>query len=304
MKNMANVDGTISPLEDAKISILDRGFLYGDSVYEVFSTHNGVIHLCEEHFDRLKNSASLTKMKITQSVDFLLKEIKQTAKAANINKGEEIYIRLTVTRGTGKIDLDPRTERKTSYAIIIQKSPQWDNRFYSEGIRLAIPKIRRNSIYTLEPNIKGGNYLNNVLALGQAKELGADDALICNLDSYITECSNSNIMFLIKGELFTPDLSVGNLQGTTKNTLINICKKYSIPVSHSLLKVQDIKEAEEAFILSATRGVMPVYWIRKEDGEKIHFPSGGGTITKKLHSLYQESLTQYSKSFKIYSIFS
>lgn len=301
---MANVDGTISSIEDAKISILDRGFLYGDSVYEVFSTHNGVIHLCEEHFARLKNSASLIRMNITHSNDFLLEEIKRTAKEANINQGEEIYIRLTVTRGSGKIDLDPTVENKSSYAIIIQKTPKWDSRFYAEGICLAVPKIRRNSIHSLEPNIKGGNYLNNVLALGQAKELGADDALICNLDSYITECSNSNVVFLIKGELVTPDLSVGNLQGTTKNALINICKRHSINFSHALLKEEDINKAEEAFILSATRGVMPVLWVRKESGEKIDFPEGGGLTTKKLQSLYKGSLDQYAVSFKKYSIFS
>src|SRR4029079_18952865 len=105
LRRMANVNGVITPREDARISILDRGFLYGDSVYEVFRTYDGVPLFCEEHFDRMDNSARLIHMKISQSRDEMLDEMRRTAAEANIPKGTDIYIRWHVTRGTGALDL-------------------------------------------------------------------------------------------------------------------------------------------------------------------------------------------------------
>ena len=99
---MANVNGVITPLEEARISILDRGFLYGDSVYEVFRTYSGVPLFCHEHFERMENSARLIAMTISQSREEMLDQIRRTAAEANIPAGQDIYVRWHVTRGTGR----------------------------------------------------------------------------------------------------------------------------------------------------------------------------------------------------------
>src|SRR5919106_1402459 len=129
VRRMANVNGDITPLEDARISVLDRGFLYGDSVYEVFRTYSGVPLFCHEHFDRMENSARLVHMKISQ----------------------------------------PRDE--------------W----------LAVTRVRRNPVEALSPDIKSGNYLNNILGVAEAVELAADDCLMLNPAGVLTEASNSNV---------------------------------------------------------------------------------------------------------------
>src|SRR6476620_8647094 len=131
---MANVNGEITPLEEARISILDRGFLYGDSVYEVFRTYDGVPLFCDEHFERMDNSARLIHMKISQSREEMLDEMRRTATAANIPKSTDIYIRGHVTRGTGALDLVPARDLVSSFAIILKEVPKWKPEFYSHGM--------------------------------------------------------------------------------------------------------------------------------------------------------------------------
>ena len=123
---MANVNGEITPLEEARISILDRGFLYGDSVYEVFRTYAGVPLFCHEHFDRMDNSAQLIAMKISQSREELLEEMRRTAAAANVPEGQDIYVRWHVTRGTGALDLVPAADLTSTFVIILKEVPKWN----------------------------------------------------------------------------------------------------------------------------------------------------------------------------------
>src|SRR5436190_6305427 len=124
MLRMANVNGEITPLESARISILDRGVLYGDSVYEVFRTYDGVPLFCHEHFDRMENSARLIHMKISQTRDQMLDEMRRTAAAANVPKGTDIYVRWHVTRGSGALDLAPSRDLVSSYVIIVKEVPR------------------------------------------------------------------------------------------------------------------------------------------------------------------------------------
>lgn len=154
MQATANVDGVITPAKEAKISIFDRGFQYGDSVYEVTRTYDGVPFFVEEHFDRLENSARLARMKISQSREFLTEEIKKTIQASGARKGEDVFIRYTVTRGTGPLDLDPATAGKTSYVILVKEIPPWNPEFYKTGMVIAVPETVRNSPRALDPNIK------------------------------------------------------------------------------------------------------------------------------------------------------
>src|SRR6188472_30675 len=288
LRRMANVNGHITPLEEARISILDRGFLYGDSVYEVFRTYDGVPLFCHEHFDRMDNSARLIHMKISQSREKMLEEIRRTAAAANVPKGTDIYVRWHVTRGTGALDLVPSRDLVSTYVIILKEVPKWKPEFYSSGMRLAVTCVRRNPVEALSPDIKSGNYLNNILGVAEAIEMGADDCLILNPAGLLTEASNSNVVFVIDDKLVTPSVGSGVLRGITKAAIAKFAEEIGYPLREVKLPSAQLSKATECFATSATREVMPVASVRLESGEWREFPAGGGDITRKVAKAYKD----------------
>ena len=149
---MTNVDGRITRTEDARVPVLDRGFLYGDSVYEVFRTYSGVPLFFDEHWSRLENSARLARMRISQSREAITEEIRRTVHATGAPEIErDVYVRYTITRGEGPVDLYARPDLHTRYVVIVKEIPAWNPEFYSTGMRAAIPRVRRNPIDALDP---------------------------------------------------------------------------------------------------------------------------------------------------------
>lgn len=293
LRRMANVNGEITPLEDARISILDRGFLYGDSVYEVFRTYSGVPMFCHEHFERMENSARLIHMKISQSREEMLEEIRRTAAAANVPKETDIYVRWHVTRGTGALDLVPAWDLVSTYVIILKEVPKWKPEFYSRGMRLAVTHVRRNPVEALSPDIKSGNYLNNILGVAEAIELGADDCLMLNPAGLLTEASNSNVCFVIDGKLVTPSVESGVLRGITKAAIARFGEEIGCPLREMKIPLAELSKATECFATSATREVMPVASVRLANGEWREFPAGGGEITRKVANAYKDFVNRY-----------
>jgi branched-chain amino acid aminotransferase len=297
MQATANVDGKITPAKEATISIFDRGFQYGDSIYEVTRTYDGVPFFLAEHFDRLENSARLARMKITQAREFLTDEIKRTLTASGAKKGEDVFIRYTITRGVGPLDLDPATSPKTSYVILVKEIPPWNPEFYKTGMTLAVPVTVRNSPRALDPNIKSGNYLNNILCVAEARELGADDALIMSLDGKLTECSNSNVAFVIGNEIRTPKheprTNTGNLRGLTRTLIGQLADRAGLGYSEAAMLPADVEQAAECFVSSATREVMPVQAVILPGGKRVEFPKGGGAATKKIQAEYARYVKDY-----------
>ena len=240
LQRMANVNGQITPLDEAKISVLDRGFLYGDSVYEVFRTYSGVPLFCHEHFDRMDNSARLIHMTISQSRDEMLDEMRRTATAAEVPPGQDIYVRWHVTRGTGALDLVPARDLHSSFVIILKEVPSWKPEFYSRGTTLAVTRVRRNPVEALSPDIKSGNYLNNILGVAEAVDLGADDCLMLNPAGIVTEASNSNVFFVIDGELVTPNAESGILRGITKAAIQRLSAEQGFTVHEARHPASDL----------------------------------------------------------------
>ena len=177
---IANVNGIVSSIENARVSVMDRGFLYGDSIYEVLTTIKGTPLFFDEHWDRFNNSAKLINLDIKISKEELFFEINKLFLVDSLPRNVYFYIRYIITRGEGEIDLFPDTNLESNLIIIAKEIRSWPKKFYDEGIKLAIPKIKRNSTNSLNPNIKGGNYLNNILGLIHSRQLGADDCLMLN----------------------------------------------------------------------------------------------------------------------------
>ena len=145
-ESMTNVDGVITRTAEARVPVLDRGFLYGDSIYEVFRTYKGVPLFYEEHWQRFQNSAALTRMQIGLTLDELTAAIRATIAATGAPRlGADVYVRYVVTRGEGPVDLFPSPELKNRYVVIVRTVPSWAPELYSRGVSVAVAGTRRNS---------------------------------------------------------------------------------------------------------------------------------------------------------------
>lgn len=277
------INGKFTPPEEAMVSIFDRGFLYGDSVYEVTLTYEGIPFLMEEHLERLTNSARGIGMELDWSHDHLRGLIYQGLKKLGHDRQ---YIRIIVTRGGGEIGLDPNLSDGQNLFIIFRELPLQPEKYYKDGVSLITAEIIRNPKRAVDPNVKSGNYLNNVLAISQAKDKGAYDAIMLNSKGHVTESTSANIWIVENGIFKTPPLEAGLLGGITRGTLLRIGKENGLSMSEENLSPEQIRSAQEVFITSSTREVMPV---TKVDGQVI---GNGlpGEQTQKLHQLYRDNI--------------
>ena len=296
VKAVGYIDGVIDSLEEIRIPVMDRGFLYGDSIYEVFRSYEGIPFMFDAHYERLLNSARLSMMKISQTREEIIEAIRLTLDQADIQPGEDIYVRYQITRGEGPVDLYPDPSLQTRLIIIVKPVPQWNPVFYSEGMKVAVTHLERNSVNSLDPNIKGGNYLNNILALSEARELGADDCVMLDAEGMVTECSNSNIWFVMNDQLVTPE--VGNLQGLTRKSLVELLTQAGEQEIERAIHYSELAYASECFVTSATREVMPVKSLLLPEGHLVKFPLGGGEKTRRCMGLYQEMLNTFIEQNK------
>jgi branched-chain amino acid aminotransferase len=293
----------ITPTADARVPVMDRGFLFGDSIYEVFRTYDGVPLFYEEHWRRLENSASLIHLNIGFSRDAVTEQIRATVRASGAADAKrDVYVRFTVTRGDGPMDLLPSREARTRLVVIVKEVPAWNPIFYSRGVNVAVVGTRRNPRVALDPNIKGGNYLNNVLGVMEARAAGADDCLMLSEAGLITEASNSNVFFVIDGELVTPSQTAANLRGLTKAAIHDACKTNGLATREVEIGGRDVPRASECFLSSATREVMPVHTLRMENGGMKTFPEGGGTITQRVRGYYREHVERYVREHAALSL--
>jgi len=274
-----NIGGVIGAPDDLRVSPLDRGFLYGDSVYEVVRTYEGVPFAMPEHLDRLDRSAQRLGIRLPAR-DELIREVWRTIRAAG---HAESYCRIVVTRGSGPITLDPTTAGEPLTVILVKPYEPFPDWTYERGIRVAIPQIRRTSPTSLDPAIKSGNYLNSVLALGEARAAGCDDALMLDAEGHVAEATSSNVFVVTDDAVSTPALDVGLLAGVTRGLLIELMRQHGIRCVERAIGVGEVKGADEVMLTSTLREVQPVAEVA---GKRI---GGGvpGPVTKRLGALFQ-----------------
>ena len=267
--------------EEAKISVFDRGFLYGDSVYETIGTAYGRLFAAKDHLVRLERSAERIGLRAPPRAD-IEKAIAETIAAAG---NPESRVRVMLTRGAGKLDLDPASSDDTQLIVIVFPLGAPTPEMYDKGVAVAIVSITRNNPRAMDPAVKSGNYLNNVLALGEARRRnGAYEAILCADDGCIAEGSTSNIFIVREGEIWTPPPAVGILDGITRAKVLQLCRDNGVAFQERRFSPDDLRGADEAFITSATRGVLPVTVVDEK-------PVGGGApgpVTRRLMSLYDQ----------------
>ncbi|MBI5528616.1 MAG: aminotransferase class IV [Deltaproteobacteria bacterium] len=206
MPTLVNIDGTIFGRDEAKVPVFDRGFLFGDSVYEVLRTYGGRLFAFDMHMDRLDRSARQISFKLPFSRGRLRREIRRTAEAAG---NPESYIRVVVTRGSGKISMDPVHARHPCTIVIVERLDPPPAELARRATEAALVARRRNPKNSLSPSIKSGNYLNNVLAQIEARAAGAEEAIMLNTSGYVAEGTVFNVFMVKRGVVHTPPLSAG-----------------------------------------------------------------------------------------------
>ena len=218
---LCNVEGKLVPPDQAVVPVLDRGFLYGDSVYEVVRTYAGRPFELERHLARMEKTAERIGLTLPRR-EVVLTELQRTLDAAG---NVESYARIVITRGIGEFGLSPLLARGQNRLIVIVRplTPPAEEQ-YQRGLQMAIARTRRNPPQALDPALKTGNYLNNILALREAHEAGADDAILLDLSGRVTEGTTSNVFFVQRGVLVTPPLALGMLEGVTRGLFIEIAR--------------------------------------------------------------------------------
>lgn len=276
-----HIGGRVCVPEDAKISVFDRGFLYGDSVYETIGTAYGKLFAARDHLVRLERSAERIGLRAPPRAD-IEKAIRDTIAAAG---NAESRVRVILTRGAGQLDLDPASTDDTQLIVIVFPLGAPTPEMYAKGVAVAIVSITRNNPRAMDPAVKSGNYLNNVLALGEARRRsGAYEAILCADDGCIAEGATSNVFIVHDGEIWTPPPAVGILDGITRAKVIDLCRDNRLPFLERRFSPDQLRDADEVFITSATRGVLPVTRV----DEKPVAAGVPGPVTRRLIELYDQ----------------
>jgi branched-chain amino acid aminotransferase len=281
------VNGVISDRESAVISVFDRGFLYGDSVYEVLRTSGARPVDLERHLERLRRSAERIEITMPHAGE-LGGAISDTLKAA---ENPESYLRIIVTRGGGPITLDITAPGKPSLLLIAAPLAPPAAELYETGASLAIVGVERTSRRAFDPSVKSGNYLNNIMALAEARRAGAYEAIMCSPDGRVAEGSTSNLFVLQSGRLVTPALATGLLAGITRQRVMELARGAGLEAEEGDLRPDEVRAAAEAFITSSIRGVMPVATV---DGRAIG-DGKPGPATRRLMELYAGFLADVAR---------
>jgi branched-chain amino acid aminotransferase len=276
------INGKFYEKKDAKISVFDHGFLYGDGVFEGIRTYNRLVFKLREHLDRLFESAHSIMLKVPLAKEQLVRAVIQTLKANNL---KDAYIRLVVTRGEGDLGLDPRKCRdRSSIIIIADKIALYPERLYKEGLKVITVPTVRNLPEALNPQIKSLNYLNNILAKIEAANAGYEEAIMLDSLGYVAECTGDNIFIVKRNHLYTPPQCMGTLRGITRDAVLDLAREGKIPVHEHVLTRHELYISDECFLTGTAAELIPVV---KVDGRTIG-DGKPGEMTLKLMKKFKE----------------
>ena len=278
------LNGHFIPREQALVSVFDHGFLYGDGIYETMRAYEGTIFLLKRHLARLKRSARAISLKLPLSLDGISDSLNESLR---VNKLQNAYIRLHISRGPGEIGLDPALCSVPTMVIVSKPFHDYPTEYYSNGVSVAIVKTRRNHPLALDPAIKGTNFLNNILAKIEAIKAGAYEGIMLNWQGYVAEGTISNIFMVKKGVLYTPHFRMGILEGVTRDLVLRLAKRAKLAVRESGILPKELRTADECFITNTTMEIMPVTRIDK----KAVGSGCPGPVTEVLLQAYKKEVS-------------
>lgn len=249
------INGTHYDKDDAKISVYDHGLLYGDGVFEGIRSYGGKVFRLDEHLDRLWDSARAILLEIPMTKEAMAAAIVETLQ---LNKIEDGYIRLVITRGAGTLGLDPNRTSNPQVIIIADCISLYPEEFYQQGLELVTASTIRNHPAALSPRIKSLNYLNNILAKIEGQQAGCVEALMLNTKGEVAECTGDNIFIVRGSELLTPPKDAGILEGITRGVVIELGAEAGLTVHQTPMTRHDVYIADECFLTGSAAEVVPV----------------------------------------------
>jgi branched-chain amino acid aminotransferase len=292
---VVNVDGRVVPPADARVSVLDRGFLYGDSVYEVVRTYGGRPFELGPHLSRLAHSADRIGLGLRWPAERTAAELSRTLAAAQAlpaasvdpaaapwNVGEW-SARIVMTRGAGELGLDPALAAEPLAVIIVRDAAAPPLRAYQDGVAVAFAGHRRPPPDAVDPSAKTGAHLLHVLAVKEARAAGAHEALLLDGQGFVTEGSSSNLFVVRQGRLATPPPGAGILEGVTRRAVLALARAEGVPVDEVALRPEEVEGADEVFITSTLREILPVVRV----GARVVGHGRPGEVTARLHRAFR-----------------
>jgi len=269
------LNGKLLPEEEAKISVFDRGLLYGDGIFEGIRIYDGRIFKLDEHIERLYFSAKAIMLEAPLNFYDMKNAIIQTVRS---NKLKDGYIRLLVTRGSGDLGLNPARCKIPTLVIIASKIALYPESLYEKGLDVITASTRRNLPESVNPAIKSLNYLNNIMAKIEANNAGVPEALLLNQEGFVSECTGENIFIAAGKTVITPPVSAGVLCGITRSAIKDICSRLNIEFRETNFTRYDIFNADEAFLSGTAAEIVPVVSLDK----RIIGNGKPGEITKSI----------------------
>ncbi|MBI5753419.1 MAG: branched-chain-amino-acid transaminase [Hydrogenophilales bacterium] len=257
------LNGQLTPLEEARISVFDHGLLYGDGVFEGIRFYRGHAFRLDAHLGRLYRSAAALRLTIPYDRAALTAAVQETITAFHAQDG---YLRLVITRGEGRLGLDPASCAKANTFILAGHLALVCEATRNAGARLIIAATRRLGPDGLDPRIKSLNYLNHILARMEAGNAGADEAILLNAQGRVAEGTADNIFIVRDGTLLTPPAADGALEGITRAVMLELAAALRIPARETSLAPYDLYTADEAFLTGTGAELIPV---REVDGRAL-----------------------------------
>jgi branched-chain amino acid aminotransferase len=283
MAAMVNVNGRISDEHEAVISVFDHGFLYGEGIYETLRTYDGRLFLYDRHMRRLRNSARMIDLVVPFTDEELARQISDTITATTLD-GKEAYVRVLVTRGVGELTYDLKATPTPSWVIIVKALVEPPAEIYKRGCKVVLVDIVRNYPKSVNPMIKSNNLMNQALAAQRAFARGAFDAVMRNYRGELTECATSNLFIVRNGTVLTPPVECGLLPGITRELIFEVGRDVEIEVREQVLRDDDLFDADEAFLTSTTRELVPIVAV----DERAIGTGKPGAITSKLLKAFRD----------------
>ncbi|QDT55286.1 Branched-chain-amino-acid aminotransferase [Caulifigura coniformis] len=274
------VNGALLPKEQAVVSVFDHGLLYGDGVFEGIRVYGGKVFLLGEHIERLYESARAIRLVMPISPAEMTAAVEKTVAANGIRDG---YVRLVVTRGSGSLGLDIRKTSDPQVIVIADTISLYPAELYEKGMQIITASTIRNHPAALSPRIKSLNYLNNILAKIEATDAGAPEAIMLNHKGDVAECTGDNLFLVKKGELLTPPVDSGVLDGVTRRAVMRLAEGAGVTVREVTLQRHDVYVADECFLTGTAAEVIPVVGV---DGRMIG-DGKPGPVTQDLRQRFQ-----------------
>lgn len=280
------IDGEFYPRAEAKVSVFDSAFLVGDGIWEGIRLHRGRFAFLDRHLDRLFSAAAATRIELGMTREELVAALYATVERNGMT--DDVHVRLMVSRGLKSTPSQhPSNLVSGPTVVIIAEHKRADPEVAARGVSLFTATVRRPPPDTLDQRLNCHSKLHEVLALIQATEAGADEALMLDPTGAVATCNATNFFMVREGELWT---STGHysLPGITRGVVLEVAASEGIPTHQAAFSLVDVYAADEAFVTGTFGGIT---WVRMVDGRVIG-DGREGPLTRRLRDLYYAAVNE------------